>query len=163
MELTESQERHALEAIGAEEPREPVKCVRGGRPRSVNADPSTLAILHGLGKVQCTWREVAAVLRIDQSTLTRFFQAFPEAREVYEDGLAVGCRSLRRTQFRLAQSSATMAIFLGKQYLGQTDKSEVEHTGGIDHAFVGQRVRDKMLSLAPPDREGGDSPEGVDP
>ena len=28
-------------------------------------------------------------------------------------------------QFKLAEKSATMAIWLGKQYLGQTDKAEI--------------------------------------
>lgn len=31
-------------------------------------------------------------------------------------------------QFRLAEKSAAMAIFLGKQYLGQTDVQEVKAT-----------------------------------
>lgn len=35
--------------------------------------------------------------------------------------------SLRRTQFKLAEKNPTMAIFLGKQYLGQRDNIEVEH------------------------------------
>ncbi len=37
---------------------------------------------------------------------------------------ANGRISLRRMQFKLAQKSPAMAIFLGKQYLGQTDKVE---------------------------------------
>lgn len=36
--------------------------------------------------------------------------------------------SLRRTQFKLAEKNPTMAIWLGKQYLGQRDNVEVEHT-----------------------------------
>ena len=35
--------------------------------------------------------------------------------------------SLRRTQFKLAEKNPTMAIWLGKQYLGQRDNIEVEH------------------------------------
>ena len=34
--------------------------------------------------------------------------------------------SLRRAQFRLAEKSAAMAIFLGKNYLGQRDAVETE-------------------------------------
>ena len=32
--------------------------------------------------------------------------------------------SLRRNQFKLSETNVTMAIFLGKQYLGQSDKIE---------------------------------------
>ena len=35
--------------------------------------------------------------------------------------------SLRRTQFKLAEKNPTMAIWLGKQQLGQRDNIEVEH------------------------------------
>ena len=42
-------------------------------------------------------------------------------KELHECGKA----SLRRTQFKIAEKgNANMAIFLGKQYLGQTDKAE---------------------------------------
>ena len=34
--------------------------------------------------------------------------------------------SLRRSQFKLAEKNATMAIWLGKQYLGQRNHKEEE-------------------------------------
>ena len=34
--------------------------------------------------------------------------------------------SLRRIQYKLAEKNATMALWLGKQYLGQKDTFEVE-------------------------------------
>jgi len=43
----------------------------------------------------------------------------------------VGKMSLRRKQFQLAEKSASMAIFLGKQYLGQKDVVE-NRLGGAD-------------------------------
>ena len=44
--------------------------------------------------------------------------------------LSVGGKmSLRRYQFELAKHNATMAIFLGKNFLGQTDNQEVELSG----------------------------------
>ena len=39
-----------------------------------------------------------------------------------------GIISLRRTQFQLAEKSPAMAIFLGKNLLGQTDKVEQTQT-----------------------------------
>ena len=34
--------------------------------------------------------------------------------------------SLRRAQFNLAKTNAAMAIFLGKNYLGQKDSADIE-------------------------------------
>ena len=44
--------------------------------------------------------------------------------EVFAEKRQKGRASLRRLQFRLAEKSATMAIWLGKQYLGQKDQVE---------------------------------------
>ena len=46
--------------------------------------------------------------------------------ETFKKKCVAGKISLRRAQFRLAEKSAAMAIFLGKNYLGQTDHVEVE-------------------------------------
>ena len=40
--------------------------------------------------------------------------------------------SLRRNQFRLSEKSAAMAIWLGKQYLGQRDNVEYEDKEALD-------------------------------
>lgn len=40
--------------------------------------------------------------------------------------------SLRRAQFRLAEKSAAMAIFLGKNYLGQSDNVAIEDKSALD-------------------------------
>ncbi len=42
-----------------------------------------------------------------------------EFREGWERGRGKGKVSLRRAQFKLAETNASMAIFLGKLYLGQ--------------------------------------------
>ena len=47
-----------------------------------------------------------------------FSDTFAEKRKT-------GKISLRRMQWRLAEKNATMAIFLGKQYLGQRDNVDV--------------------------------------
>lgn len=75
----------------------------------------------GLGSIQCTISECAAVLGVSEESLNqdaRFLQLWRKGKEK-------GKKSLRRTQFELAQQSATMAIWLGKQYLGQTEKQEI--------------------------------------
>ena len=52
--------------------------------------------------------------------------------EVLKDKRGLGKISLRRSQWRLAEKSATMAIWLGKQYLGQKD--QVEASVAVDTA-----------------------------
>lgn len=84
-----------------------------GRPK-VEID---LELAENLGKIQCTYSEVSAVMGIPEGTLkTRedFSTAFKRGKEN-------GKASLRRMQFKLAERHAGMAIFLGKNYLGQKD------------------------------------------
>ena len=45
--------------------------------------------------------------------------------DVFAQKRVKGLISLRRAQFALAEKSAPMAIFLGKNYLGQTDRQEI--------------------------------------
>jgi hypothetical protein len=56
-----------------------------------------------------------------------FFAEHPDAKEAHEGGRMEGLASLRRKQFTMAESNASMAIWLGKQYLGQKD--QVAHMG----------------------------------
>lgn len=52
--------------------------------------------------------------------------------EVFAQKRGMGLISLRRMQFQLAAKSAAMAIFLGKQHLGQQDVQKQEITGAND-------------------------------
>ena len=71
----------------------------------------------------CTQEEIATMFDCDVRTLQRD----EEFCRVFKKGKENGKMSLRRTQFKLAEKNPTMAIFLGKQYLGQRDNIEVEH------------------------------------
>ena len=97
-----------------------------GRPRK-EIDPK---VFKGLCKYHCTLVEIAGIFECSEDTIERWCKrelkmTFAEAFKNYS---AEGKMSLRRTQFRLAEKSPAMAIFLGKQYLGQTDnvKQEIE-------------------------------------
>lgn len=76
--------------------------------------------------LQCTEEEILSWFDVTDKTLTRW------CKETYNEGFSAvyakkrekGKISLRRAQFRLAEKSATMAIFLGKNYLGQKDSFE---------------------------------------
>lgn len=96
---------------------------KGGRPRKLTADKTTVDQIVGMASIFCTKAEVAAVLRVSRPTLDKFFADNPEALSAYEDGFGTGQMSLKRKQFKLADKNAAMAIFLGKNYLGQADRA----------------------------------------
>lgn len=79
-----------------------------------------------LCEYQCTLEEIAGFFDCSEDTVERWCkrelgQSFADAFKKYSAG---GKMSLRRAQFRLAEKNAAMAIFLGKNYLGQTDRYE---------------------------------------
>lgn len=77
--------------------------------------------------LQCTKLEICGFLDVTDKTLDRWCKEEYDAgfSEVYAQKRAIGKISLRRSQWRLAEKSATMAIWLGKQYLDQKDTQEV--------------------------------------
>lgn len=70
-----------------------------------------------LASIQCTQEEIASFLDLSVRTLQRD----DKFCRLYKKGIESGKMSLRRIQFKHAEKSASMAIFLGKQYLGQRD------------------------------------------
>lgn len=96
----------------------------GGRPYAMECTEETLKQITGLARMQCTQREAAAVLGVHPDTFGRFLRREEKARAAWDDGLEVGKVSLRRYQYKMAENNPTMAIWLGKQWLEQTDKTE---------------------------------------
>ena len=98
--------------------------------------------------LQCTLSEIAGFFDCSEDTIERWCRreyeiSFADAFKKYS---ASGKMSLRRYQFDLAKKNASMAIFLGKQYLGQRDtpsdgemseplKKALEIIGGIPSAI----------------------------
>lgn len=84
-----------------------------------------------LCSLQCTYTEICDWFNIDDKTLNEWCRATygTTFSEVFKIKRGKGQISLRRTQWKLAEKNPTMAIFLGKQYLGQTDK--VETSGNV--------------------------------
>lgn len=105
----------------------------GGRPYALECTDATLKQITSLARMQCTQREAAAVLGVHPDTFGRFLRREEKAKAAWDDGLEVGKVSLRRYQYKMAESNPTMAIWLGKQWLEQKDKAEqdVNVTGGI--------------------------------
>ena len=84
-------------------------------------------LFENLCQIQCTKSEIASVLMIDDDTVSRWCNDTYGANfsVIYKKYAESGKMSLRRYQFKMAQTNATMAIWLGKQYLGQSDKNEI--------------------------------------
>lgn len=93
-----------------------------GRPR-IEVDWEELNKLCAL---QCTLREIASWFDCSEDTIERRVKEKSQlafavyARQKGEKGKI----SLRRRQWKLSEKHVAMAIWLGKQYLGQSDKQE---------------------------------------
>lgn len=76
-----------------------------------------------LCELQATLREVAGFFHCNEESLRQWCKremgmTFEQAHEEFRVG---GLLSLRRSQFQLAEKNPAMAIWLGKQHLGQKD------------------------------------------
>jgi hypothetical protein len=111
-------------------------------------EPDSLEKLEQLGELQCAPSEAALAFGGDEAKLTRFLARSRAAREAFDAGRLRGLEAMRRAQFKLAQTNAAMAMFLGKTYLGQSESRESDQSGAIDLSQAGQRVRDKLAALA---------------
>ncbi|MBQ8823605.1 MAG: hypothetical protein IJZ64_00065 [Ruminococcus sp.] len=85
-------------------------------------------IFENLCEIQCTLEEIAGVFECSVDTIERWCKRTYKENfaDIYNKKKMAGKTSLRRTQLKLAEKSAAMAIFLGKQYLDQKDKPEDE-------------------------------------
>lgn len=104
-----------------------------GRPKGttkIQPTEATMSALRGLGQIQATTKECAAFFSVSEPTFIKFLNDNPDGREALEEGKGKGRISLRRHQWRMAESSATMAIWLGKNHLGQSDKTELTGSEG---------------------------------
>lgn len=103
--------------------------MRTGRPKK-EFDAKSFVDLVGLG---CDQAEICWFFRDEKGkpanvdTLTRWCKRTfgVTFQEFYKENGAMAMKiRLRRNQIKLSEKSAAMAIFLGKNYLGQTDKYE---------------------------------------
>ena len=77
--------------------------------------------------LQCALDEIACLFDCSEDTIERWCkQTYGKTfAEVFKQKRGAGKMSLRRHQFQLAKTSASMAIWLGKQYLGQKDNKDI--------------------------------------
>ena len=101
--------------------------------------------------LQCTEREFCSWFDVSDETLNKWCKENYDGRtflDVFKEKRENGLISLRRTQFQLAEKSPAMAIFLGKNLLGQTDKLEQTVNDVSEH---------KGLTVVFSDKKEGDS------
>ena len=87
--------------------------------------------------LQCTLKEIAGFFECNPATVKKWCKETygREFDEVYDVFRQKGLVGLRRNQMKLSDRSSTMAIFLGKNLLGQTDKQTIETSSSNDGAL----------------------------
>lgn len=102
----------------------------GGRPKikagwdKIQKEINLNQVIYWIG-LQATAEEIAGAFRVDFDTLNarikeEFGCGFSELKKLLGNG-ADAKIALRRNQFKLSESNASMAIWLGKQWLEQKD------------------------------------------
>lgn len=98
--------------------------------------------------IGCTKDEISAVVGVSRSTLYAKMAADPKIQAAIDRGNDKGRATLRRLQWKGANDgNPAMLIWLGKQYLGQKDKSELT---GADAGPI--RVLVELVGEAAPQR-----------
>ena len=102
--------------------------LKGDTPAQDRIDKKQFENLCGL---QCTLLEICDLFDVEDDTLNSWCKKTygTTFSEVFKLKRGKGQISLRRMQWKLAEKNPTMAIFLGKQYLGQKDKIEYTDDG----------------------------------
>ncbi len=123
---------------------------KAGRPR-IEID---WALVERLCGIQCTHEEIASAVNISVDTLERRCK---EAHGIDFAGWSKEKRGngriiLRRLQFQAAQKgSIPMLIWLGKQYLGQRDKSneeiEADREARLHTLFISSKDREEVSKM----------------
>ena len=94
------------------------------------------AQVEALAALQCTFDEIASGLAVSTDTLDRRRKDDPAIADAIKRGRDLGTRSLRRLQRTAAKDgNVTMQIWLGKQWLKQTDKQDLSVNGNMSVHF----------------------------
>lgn len=92
--------------------------------------PIDWQLFEDLCQIHCTQSEIANILHISTDTLfsraqEHYGKPFQEIYKIYTDK---GKASIRRTQYKMAHQHVAMAIWIGKQWLGQRDNEKIENS-----------------------------------
>lgn len=111
---------------------------RRNRKKKIIQSPPPEKLIEELASIGATWEEIATVVGQPKTTLHDRYV------EHYKKGASSISISVKREQHYVAmdrthRSQATMLIWLGKQYCGQSDKSEVNQTGAMRYTIEDYR------------------------
>jgi hypothetical protein len=97
-----------------------------GRPR-MDIDVEELK---RLCRLNCTMEEIGAFFGCDKKTIERRYAEEEDFQQAIDQGRGLGKLSVRRKQMQIMDehNSAAMAIWLGKQILGQRDTRTSQRT-----------------------------------
>jgi hypothetical protein len=96
-----------------------------------------LESLESLCRLNCTLDEIAAYFNVSVKTVERRYKEEDDFAAAVDRGKAHGRLSLRRKQLELVdKGNASMAIWLGKQLLNQTDKQEIDQYTHSDQISI---------------------------
>ena len=105
--------------------------------------------------LQCSIAEMCQWMHISHQTLERrckehygetFGQVFAKKR-------IGGLISLRRNLFKLSEKNVAAAIFLAKNFLGMSDKQEIQHSGNIGRSLE-EYSTEELLEIIESGRRG---------
>lgn len=108
--------------------------------------------------LQCTLKEIAGFFECSEDTIERWCKrtyktSFADAFNCKSQG---GKIALRREQFALAKKSATMAIWLGRNYLDQREETVVAASKESLNAF-----NSLIAAIGGDDEDNEDQPEAA--
>jgi len=130
----------------------PTKLNKRGRPK-LKIDAQQVATL---ARIQCTMKEIAAVVGCSVKTLERNYV------DVIKENQENGKSSLRRAQWKSALGgNVGMMIWLGKQHLGQKEPTQA-YTGDVAIYDGADKSSKALLESVLVRREARLSQKGVD-
>jgi len=113
----------------------------GGRPFT----PIDKEQFEQLCALQCTAVEIANFFHCSHDTITNFCKEQYGGKtfaEAFAELRSPGLTSLRRNQFAMAEKNVAMAIWLGKQYLGQKDNIGVSGNLTVEDDPLTKAIKD---------------------
>ncbi len=115
--------------------------------KSIRLEDINFDDVYTLASYQSTRGEIYSILKINPSEICKNEEVKARFEEAYEAGKQAGMNELRVGQFDLAKKNVVMSIFLGKQYLGQSDNPNAlanQDLGTVKVEFVGSKDESKQ-------------------
>lgn len=125
----------------------PSKKTPVGRQLKLVPDAETLKTVRIMAGCMCSKEQAAGYLGVKEDTFQRFLDENPQAQAVWETGRPAGLGRLRSHQFALARTNASMAMFLGMQYLGQKDLRFIAAQEAAAAAAPGPHASERRIRI----------------